>query len=89
MKNVFVLLFNLVAFFAVIGCVESASDQDVEQMCKTLTQLRSSGGEPDAAADADAMTKCKADPMVKNSSKAVATCRIAAKDIDTFWNKCK
>ena len=88
MKATILLVPMLIASLSwTTGCAGKASETEVEQMCKNLVELRGAN-----AADMDVseeMGKCKADPMIREASKDAAACRIAAKDVDTFWNKCR
>jgi len=85
-KSIFAIM---IACFLLPGCVEKASAEDIEKMCQKLTSLRGAADSENPADGADALNKCKSDPMIVNASKDVATCRIGAADIDTFWNRCK
>ena len=72
------------------GCAGKASEAEVAQMCKNLVELRGAKAGDSSEVDlAEEMDKCKADPMIREASKDAAACRIAAKDVDTFWNKCR
>jgi len=85
MKRLIAALCGIVLLGAGIGgCGSKAGDQEIEQMCKRLLTLR--GGEEAAPEE---MEKCKADKMITDVSAETAACRIAANDVDTFWNKCR
>lgn len=89
MKNLVTSFLFVVAVASVfLGCAGKATDPEVEQMCRHLTELRSKGNATEANT-AEELQKCKADKMVTDVSSETAACRIAAKDVDTFWNKCR
>ena len=71
------------------ACAGKATDQEVEQMCRHLAELRGPKGDDAETSAAEELGKCKADRMVADVSSETAACRIAAKDVDTFWNKCR
>ena len=91
MKATILLVLMLVVSLSwTTGCAGKASEAEVEQMCKNLTELRNAKAGDSADFDmTEEMSKCKADPLIREASKDAAACRIAAKDVDTFWNKCR
>ncbi len=86
----FILMAFAIAMTGIVslGCTAKAGEQEVERMCKQLMELR--GVSKNADLDpAEEMTKCKTDKMITDVSAETAACRISAKDVDTFWNKCR
>ena len=83
-----VLLFAF-AGLSSAGCAGKATDQEVEKMCRHLTTLRGDKVDGADADPAEALNKCKTDKMITDVSSETAACRLAANDVDTFWNKCR
>lgn len=90
MRNSILVVCATVFLASLLGCSSKASEQEVDRMCRNLTELRKAKQGDSAQTDIDAeIKKCKADPIVADVSPKTAACRIAAKDVDTFWNKCR
>jgi hypothetical protein len=74
-------------------------DEAASELNPALAQLEASKAEAiksakdkaEAAKGAleEKLATCKVDPMIKDVSKEVASCRIQANDADSFWNKCR
>jgi hypothetical protein len=79
----FAMVLALVA--AAAGCIEAASDAQVEAACRNLEKINAGQAGDEAAR----LAKCKADLGRERLSAAKADCRTKAADVDTFWNKCR
>ncbi len=89
MKTFFSVLISVIAFGFLLGC-GSVSDDDVEKMCRKLGELRKiKEGSASVADTPEELERCKADKLVRNISKSGVECRLAAPDVDAFWNKCR
>jgi len=86
MRKIMAIVVVALAGCLLAACIEQASEQEVDAMCKKLVELR---GVADPAEADRAMGECKAQAASDGVSKEVASCRIKADSTDTYWNRCR
>jgi hypothetical protein len=65
----------------------TATEEEIDSMCRHLHELSTiRSGEPVLKPIATDLEKCKANPLMAATVAEMVPCRLAAKDVYSFWN---
>ena len=82
--NTFYPLCTAIALaFATSACAPKASEEEIDDMCAHLLELRGKTG------DEAMKVKCKADAQKEGVTQKQARCRISAANTQEYWNRCR
>jgi len=82
-ENLYPLCIASALVLVALACAPKASDEEIDHMCAHLLEMRGKTG------DEAMKAKCIAEAHKEGVTEKQARCRIAAVNLQEYWNRCR